>query len=64
MQPCTFTLDEEKSKHASSAEQNGFGPAFLQPVLRLVNEQQSLTPVREECNKYVLTRLPVSDWPS
>jgi hypothetical protein len=44
MGPCTFSLDEEKSKHASSAEQNGFGQAFLQPLLRLVKEQQSLKP--------------------
>jgi hypothetical protein len=26
----------EKSKHASLAQQNGFGPAFLQSLLRLV----------------------------
>jgi hypothetical protein len=29
-------LDEEKSKHASLAQQNGFGPAFLYSLLRLV----------------------------
>jgi hypothetical protein len=28
-------LDEEKSKHASLAQQNGFGPAFLHRMLRL-----------------------------
>jgi hypothetical protein len=28
-------LDPEKSKHASSAEQNGFWPAFLHGMLRL-----------------------------
>jgi hypothetical protein len=29
-------LEEEKSKHASLAQQNGFGPAFLYNLLRLV----------------------------
>jgi hypothetical protein len=29
-------LDEEKSKHVSLAQQNGFGPAFLQSLLMLV----------------------------
>jgi hypothetical protein len=29
-------LDEEKSNHASLAQQSGFGPAFLYSLLRLV----------------------------
>jgi hypothetical protein len=29
-------LDEEKSKHAGLAEQNGFGQAFFHSLLRLV----------------------------
>jgi hypothetical protein len=29
MWPCTLKLDEEKSKHAHFALQNGFAPAFL-----------------------------------
>jgi hypothetical protein len=29
-------LDEEKSKHAGLAQQNGFGPAFLHSLLSLV----------------------------
>jgi len=29
-------LDEEKPKDASLAQQNGFGPAFLHSLLRLV----------------------------
>jgi hypothetical protein len=38
-------LSEEKSKHASLAQQNGFGPAFLHRTLRTVKgTQQSLTP--------------------
>jgi hypothetical protein len=28
-------LNEEKSKHASLAEQHGFGPAFLRSLMRL-----------------------------
>jgi hypothetical protein len=28
-------LDEEKTKHAGLAQQNGFGPAFLHRMLRL-----------------------------
>jgi hypothetical protein len=28
-------LDEEKSKHAGLAQQNGFGPAFLHMMSRL-----------------------------
>jgi hypothetical protein len=31
-----FTLDKEKSKHASLAQQNDFGPQFLHSLLRLV----------------------------
>jgi len=31
-------LDEEKSKHASLAQQNGFGPAFLPRMLRLAKD--------------------------
>jgi hypothetical protein len=29
MCPDKLKLDEEKSKHASWAQQNGFGPAFV-----------------------------------
>jgi hypothetical protein len=29
MSPCKLKLDEEKSKHAALAQQNGFGPTFL-----------------------------------
>jgi hypothetical protein len=36
MWPCKLKLDEEKSKHASLAYQNGFGPTFLPNFLRLV----------------------------
>jgi hypothetical protein len=28
--PCKRILEEEKSKHVGLAQQNGFGPAFLQ----------------------------------
>jgi len=33
---CKTTLDEAKSKYVGSAEQNGFGRAFLHRMLRLV----------------------------
>jgi len=36
MWPCKRKLDEEKSKHAGLVQQNGFGPAFLHRMLRLV----------------------------
>jgi hypothetical protein len=36
MQPCKLKLDEEKLKHVGLALQNGFGPAFLHSLLRLV----------------------------
>ncbi len=36
MWPCKSKLDEEKSKHVDLAQQNGFGPAFLYSLLRLV----------------------------
>ncbi len=36
MWPCTMNLDEEKSKHARLAQQNGSGPASLYSLLRLV----------------------------
>jgi hypothetical protein len=29
MRPCKLKLDEEKAKHASLAQQNGFGLAFF-----------------------------------
>jgi hypothetical protein len=33
--PYKLKLDEEKSKHAGLAQQNGFGPAFWHNLLRL-----------------------------
>jgi hypothetical protein len=45
-------LDDEKSKHAGLAQENGFGPTFLHSLLRLVKA------VREECNKHVFTAAP------
>jgi hypothetical protein len=40
-------LDEEKSKHASLAQQNGFGPAFLHRMLSWQKAQQSLAPTAD-----------------
>jgi hypothetical protein len=48
MLPCRLKLDKEKSKNAGLAQQNG-------------RDIKSLTPAREECNKYDLP-FPVSDW--
>ncbi len=36
MWPYKLKLDDEKSKHAGLAQQNGFGPAFLHSLLGLV----------------------------
>ncbi len=36
MGPCKLKLDEEKSKHAGVAQQNGFGQEFVHNLLRLV----------------------------
>jgi hypothetical protein len=36
MWPCELKLDEEKSKHAGLALQNGFDPAFFHCFVRLV----------------------------
>jgi hypothetical protein len=51
-------LDEGKSTHTGLVQKNGFGPVFLHNLLTLVKGQQSLTPAREECNKYGLTAHP------
>jgi hypothetical protein len=48
-------LDEEKSKYASLAQQNGFGLAFL---FFLFAEARTSVLAREECNKYDLTPGP------
>jgi hypothetical protein len=34
----TLKLDEEKSKHASMAQENGFGPAYVQGMLSPVSQ--------------------------
>jgi len=39
---CTLQLDEEKSKHASMAQENGFGPAHLHKLLSLVRYASQL----------------------
>jgi hypothetical protein len=41
-------LNEEKSKHASLAQQNGFGPAFLHTLLKLVKGIAKLNTLREK----------------
>jgi len=44
-------LDEEKSKDVDLAQQNGFGPEFLENLLRWVKgtkKKKNLTPTREK----------------
>jgi hypothetical protein len=44
-------LDEEKSKHVDLAQQNGFGPEFLDNLLRWVKgtkKKENLKPAREK----------------
>jgi hypothetical protein len=50
MWPNRIELDEEKSKHAVLAQQNGFGPAFFHGMLIMVNG--TVQP-----NKYDLTAM-------
>jgi len=45
--PSTLKSDEEKSKHACLAHENGFGSAFLHSLLRLVKMQQSCAPAKD-----------------
>jgi hypothetical protein len=48
-------LNEEKSEHAGSTQQNGFGSTFLHNLVRLVNvAAAALTPAREACNKQLI----------
>jgi hypothetical protein len=49
MWPCTLEFDEEKSKHAGLAHENGFGQAYLHGLLRLVNGAATVCP----CHKRV-----------
>jgi hypothetical protein len=55
-------LDEEKSKHGSLAQQNGFDPAFLHSLLRLVKGSAQQLPEKSVINMLWLL-IPVSDWP-
>jgi hypothetical protein len=48
-------LDEEKSKHAGLAQQNGFGSAYLHCSWLLVKGAAKMCTFRKECNKYDLT---------
>jgi hypothetical protein len=36
MCPCKLKLDEEKSTYAGLAQENGFSPAYLLSLLRLI----------------------------
>jgi hypothetical protein len=41
-------LDEEKSKHAGLAQQNGFGPTVLHNLLRLVKGTAKSNPCQKK----------------
>ncbi len=52
-------LDEEKSKHAGLAQQNGFGPEFLEDCGEASERPvKSLRPREKSTNKYDLTIAP------
>jgi hypothetical protein len=51
-------LDEEKPKHAHSAQQNWFWPHISVRFEKKGKPKQSITHAREECNKYDLTAAP------
>jgi hypothetical protein len=63
--PWTLKLDEENSKHACLSQHNGFGPAFLHSLLRLVKGTAKLCTWqrRVQINMNWML-LPVSDWPT
>jgi hypothetical protein len=56
MCPFKLQMDEEKSKHASLAQQNRFGPSFLQCAE--AGKRKNLIPAREECNKFDVAVAP------
>jgi hypothetical protein len=56
-------LYEEKSKHASLAQQNGLGPAFLHSLLRLVKCRAKPNTCQRRVINMIRLLLPVSDWP-
>jgi len=47
----TLKLDEEESKHAGLAEQNGFGGVNLHHFLRLVKGTETLCTCQIRANK-------------
>ncbi len=52
---CTVQFDEDKSKYASLAQENGFGSVQLESLLWIVNGTNTLCTCRKECTKYDLT---------
>jgi hypothetical protein len=51
-----------KVKHAGLAQRNGFSPAFLHSLLRLV--KGSCAPARAGVTNMIWLLLPVFDWPT
>jgi hypothetical protein len=48
-------LDEEKSKHAGLAQENGFGSTYLHSLQSLIKGTATVCTCRKECNKFDLT---------
>jgi hypothetical protein len=51
-------LDEEKSSYVGLAHENGFSPAYLLSLLRLLKSAAKTCTCREEYNKYDMTGFP------
>jgi hypothetical protein len=50
----TLKLDEEESKHAGLADQNGFGGVILHQFLRLVKGTEKLCTCKIRANKNMI----------
>ncbi len=58
---CTLKSDGKELPYAGLALENGFSPAYLLSLLRLVKRAakvQRCAPLREECDKYDLNAGP------
>jgi hypothetical protein len=51
-------LEEENSSYVGLAQENGFSPAYLLSLLRLVKSAAKICTCREEYNKHDMTSAP------
>jgi hypothetical protein len=63
MRPCTVKWDEEKSKHAGLAQENGFAHAQVLTLLRLVKGEANLLE-KSVINMIWLLLVPGFHWPN